>query len=390
MSNTKAQSIKIIIGGDLCPIGRNEPLFCEGTAREIMGNLLPIWMDADYRIVNLECPLIATPAPIKKTGPHLAADESAVNGLKALGINVVGIANNHILDHGADGLLNTVRLCRENGMAVVGAGANLSEAREALILSVKGVCLGIIAMADLEWSIADNNSAGANPYSMYGFLKVMRRLRNECDHIIALLHMGKEHYPYPSPNLQEICRSMVEESVSVVVCQHSHCVGACESYEGGFICYGQGNLIFDSPKSRIDSWRMGHLLEVLLSPGAKPAVKSIPYAQHQNGMGIDSPGPIEVEAFHSQLRLMEREIQDAEFVWRKWSEFCKEKRSLCFSILAGHGRLRRRLNRLTGLTEFLHASEAIAVLENVLRCEAHREVIHEVLRNYRIERWTKR
>jgi len=61
-------------------------------------------------------------------------------------------------------------------------------------------------MADIEWSVANRHSAGANPFSMSGFLKSIRRLRNECDYIIALMHLGKEHYrwgnrsPYAAPH----------------------------------------------------------------------------------------------------------------------------------------------------------------------------------------------
>lgn len=376
MMNQSNQSVvRIIIGGDVCPVRRNEPLFCDGAAREILGDLLPVWMDADFRIVNLECPLIASPAPIKKSGPHLGVDERAVNGLKTLGIDVVGIANNHILDHGAKGLLNTIRLCRENGMAVVGGGADLSEARESLVSNIKGLRLGIIAMADLEWSIAGRHSAGANPFSMCGFLKVMHRLRTECDHIVALMHLGKEHYPYPSPRLQETCRCMVDEGVSIVVCQHSHCSGACERYGDGYISYGQGNFLFDSPRNRWDTWRLGYLLQIDIAPGASPEAQLLPYRQRKNGRGVEALDLQEIRAFQERMTAMEQEIQDVEWVERKWMEFCSGNRDLYLSLLAGQGRWRRKFNQFTGLTTRLYSSEAIAVLENIVRCEAHQEVL---------------
>lgn len=387
MSNPENTAVNIIIGGDVCPIGRNESLFCNGTAHEILGDLMPIWMNADVRIVNLECPLIASPSPIRKTGLHFGADELTVNGLKSLGIDVAGIANNHILDHGSNGLLNTVRLCRENGIVVVGGGADLFQAREPLIQNIKGLRLGIIAMADLEWSVADRHSAGANPFSMCDFLKAMRHLRNECDYIISLMHLGKEHYPYPSPNLQETCRCLVEEGVSIVVCQHSHCAGACESYDNGFICYGQGNFLFDIPKNRLKSWRLGYLLGVTFVPDSSPRVSLIPLTQRQDGRGVELLEPREVKEFQDRMKVMEQEIQDAELVERKWIEFCREKRDLYLSILAGHGRLRRKFNQLTGLIDHLYSSDAIATLENVVRCEAHHEVLQSILYDLRRERW---
>ena len=60
-----------------------------------------------------------------------------------------------------------------------------------------------------------------------------------------LYHGGKEHYRYPSPLLQKVCRKIVDSGADVVVCQHSHCIGCEEHYKNGVIVYGQGNFIFD-------------------------------------------------------------------------------------------------------------------------------------------------
>lgn len=387
---SREDSIKIIIGGDVCPVGRNEPFFCSGDIPTVMGDLLPVWMAADLRIANLECPLIAMPAPIKKTGPLLGADERAINGMTAMRVDIVGLANNHILDHGANGLLNTIRLCRENGIGVVGAGADSIKAGDPLIRNIKGLRVGVIAMADLEWSIANRNSAGANPFSFPCFLKVMRRLRNECDHIIALMHLGKEHYPYPSPELQEMCRCMVEEGVSVIVCQHSHCVGASEYYNDGFICYGQGNLVFDNPEFRMKSWQSGQLIEVSLTTDGAPEIKSIPYAHQKNGYGLSLLSALEADHFHAEMKKMQDEIQDIIFVEQKWIEFCCGQRDLYLALIRGYGKYKRKLSQIMGHIEYLYSDSAIAVLENIVRSHAHRELLLSILSIIRNERWNRK
>ena len=68
---------------------------------------------------------------------------------------------------------------------------------------------------------------------------------NKCDYTIVLYHGGKEYYRYPSPNLQRVCRYMIEKGTDLVICQHSHCIGCEENYLSGKIVYGQGNFIFD-------------------------------------------------------------------------------------------------------------------------------------------------
>jgi len=140
--------VNIIIGSDVCPIGRNRAYFTRGDAAGIFGDLLDEFAAADLRVVNLECPLIENEAPILKSGPILGASSECVNGLKNTHIDVIGMANNHILDHGEQGLRNTIKVCREAGMRVVGAGENLADAREILSLQVKDIRVGKACRVD--------------------------------------------------------------------------------------------------------------------------------------------------------------------------------------------------------------------------------------------------
>lgn len=70
-------------------------------------------------------------------------------------------------------------------------------------------------------------------------------MSNACDYTIVLYHGGKEHYRFPSPNLQKYCRKFIEKGANIVICQHSHCIGCEENYKNGKIIYGQGNFLFD-------------------------------------------------------------------------------------------------------------------------------------------------
>ncbi|MGI0009907.1 MAG: CapA family protein, partial [Nitrosopumilaceae archaeon] len=105
--------INILIGGDVCPIGRNSPFFKMGDAANIFNDLLVEFQNADLSIVNLECPLINERTPLLKNGPVLGVESDCINGLKKAGIDVVNLANNHILDHGRAGLMNTLKICQE-------------------------------------------------------------------------------------------------------------------------------------------------------------------------------------------------------------------------------------------------------------------------------------
>ncbi len=107
--------IKIIFGGDVCPINRNELYYKKGDAKSIFNDFLSELKSADFSIVNLECPLIDKDTPIIKNGPIIGVSSKCINGIKNSGINLVNLANNHILDHGKKGLKNTIKVCQKEG-----------------------------------------------------------------------------------------------------------------------------------------------------------------------------------------------------------------------------------------------------------------------------------
>src|SRR5947209_6550746 len=102
--------VKIAIAGDLCATGINEEPFAQGNGELLYGALLPILRSADLSIVNLESPLYAHRRAILKSGPVLGVPDKCVAGLVAGGIDLVGLANNHAMDHSAVGLRNTIQV----------------------------------------------------------------------------------------------------------------------------------------------------------------------------------------------------------------------------------------------------------------------------------------
>src|ERR1017187_3915822 len=108
--------VSLIIGADVCPIEGNQPYFLNGDAGALLHDLLPEFEQADLSVANLECPLIEHQTPILKTGPTFGEPGACINGIKQAGIDVLCLANNHILDHGAPGLENTLAVCTQAGI----------------------------------------------------------------------------------------------------------------------------------------------------------------------------------------------------------------------------------------------------------------------------------
>ena len=253
--------MNILIGADLVPTSSNIDLFDSGDTQTLLSDELKnLLQNADYRIFNLEVPLTDREQPIPKCGPNLIAPTKCVAGYKAMHVDLLTLANTHILDQDQQGLDSTCALLDEAGIAYTGVGKTPEEAAKPYIFECDGKQIGVYACAEHEFSIVTEHSAGANPIDLLESPDHVAALKAKCDYVIVLYHGGKEHYRYPSPNLQKVCRKLVEKGADLVVCQHSHCIGCEEKYQGGTIVYGQGNFLFDDSESEF--WQTSLLVQI--------------------------------------------------------------------------------------------------------------------------------
>ncbi|MFP4501376.1 MAG: CapA family protein [Candidatus Hydrogenedentota bacterium] len=370
--------VRILIGGDTFPGGCNLPCFEQGDAHALLGGLLPEFEAADLRLVNLECPLIDAETPISKVGPNLGAPVACAHGLKAMGIDVACLANNHIMDHGAQGLRSSVAALEANGIAHVGAGENLAAARRLHVHAVGGVRVGILAMAEHEFSIAGAHTPGANPLDVIDFVRRMEADRAACDVLIVLCHAGALHHPYPSPALLKMARFFVEQGADAVLCQHSHCVGCIETYRGAPIVYGQGNFLFDHGP-RPAAWYEGLLVTLTIAAGGAVEARCIPVRQCAEEPGVCRMPQAQEAAFADALDARSAALADETFVEQQWQAFCRERRRYYLNRIRGRRGLVRRVVSKFGMHGNRTAPAAVRQQLHLVRCESHREALTTVL-----------
>lgn len=366
--------MKILIGADIVPTKSNISEFSDGKIENLIDkNLKNVLDGADFRIFNLEVPLAEKGKPIKKCGPNLIAPTSCVNGIKKLGVDLFTLANNHIMDYGQEGLESTIAVLKENGIDYVGAGKNLSEAQKPYIIEKNGVKVGIYACAEHEFSIAEEKYPGANPFDMLESLDHIENLKNECDYVIVLYHGGKEHYRYPSPHLQKVCRKMCDKGADIVICQHSHCIGCEEKYNNSTIVYGQGNFIFD--KSENEFWETSILVNLEFCEKLK--VSYIPLEKNNNGVKFS-----ENENILNEYMERSEQIKNPKFIEKKYKEFADSMLQTYICTFAGRSILFRIINKLSGhrLKKKISEKRMIAI-RNYVECEAHRELLIRGLKN---------
>lgn len=232
--------MKLIIGADFVPTASNMEYFESGELKYLFdGKLINYLSEPSFKIFNLEMPLTDIVSPIKKNGPALRASLKTINLYKKLGVNLVTLANNHIMDQSAQGLESTISALDAADILYVGAGNNLYSLVQSRRFMFNKHRVGVYACAEHEFSIADDTTPGANPFDPLESYDYINMLKNNCDYVIVLYHGGKEHYRYPSPDLQRYCRKFVDKGADLVVCQHSHCIGCMEKFKAGTIIYGQ-------------------------------------------------------------------------------------------------------------------------------------------------------
>lgn len=365
--------MKLIIGSDLVPTNVNIDLFNNGDVVSLLGDdLYQIWNSVDVRIFNLETPLTDKSEPIEKQGPNLIAPTSTIKGIKKLDPTLITLANNHILDHGTQGLDSTMDLLDKNNIPFIGAGDNLLDASEPYIIEKNGIKVGVYTCAEYEFTIAGEDSPGANPFDPLESLDHISELKSKCNYVIVLYHGGKEHYRYPSPYLQKVCRKIVEKGADLIVCQHSHCVGAYEKFNNSTIVYGQGNFIFN--KHDNEYWNNSILIKVSIEKELK--IDYIPIVTSRKG--IMKAITQESNKILNDFEMRSKNILKKNFIEENYYEFAQENLDFYLRRFSGFGKWLSRIDRRL-LNNFLlrkvYDDQKLLAIRNYIECEAHRELI---------------
>lgn len=375
--------VKILIGGDVCPMGSLEPLFVEGNAPAIFHDLLGHICSAQLSVVNLECPLVSQFTPINKAGGAiLGAATACIRGFSAGKWHLLNLANNHSFDQGAGGLSETIQVIRQEGLSVVGAGCDIAEARTPFVTRIRKQRIVIYSMAEREYSIADETSAGANPLDLINLIEVIRQYKQ--DGVFIVLFHGGSDCPYPSPETIRRCRFMVEMGADAVICSHPHRPLPWEIYRERPIVYGTGNFVFeelDNPlRAPPPGWHEGYLAELTIDHSGIN-FSPIPYFQCRPVLGAKLMNAESAASFLTELQKRSSRLDDMEFIQLQWREHCKREREHYLSTLFGYNRYIRKIGRVLGYS--LHSHEDVLRALLLSQCETHVELLNTIFREER-------
>jgi poly-gamma-glutamate synthesis protein (capsule biosynthesis protein) len=207
---------------------------------------------ADIAFCNLECPLSARGRPAQKKYVF-RAPASTAESLRAAGIDLVSLANNHSLDYGRQALKDTLEALRAEGISWVGAGEDLGQARQARNFSfssgrkepIRVTFLAYSNMRPIEF-YATARRAGTVPAWESLIKKDVAEASRQADFTIVSFHWGKERSPFPTAVQRTLARLAIDSGADLVLGHHPHVLQGVERYRGGIIAYSLGNFVFPS------------------------------------------------------------------------------------------------------------------------------------------------
>ncbi len=362
--------MKILIFGDLCPTADQRALWDEASPK-LFGDVQDLIKQADFVLGNLECPATDATKPAYKTGPNLKAETKDIAFLKNVGFDAFSLANNHILDYGETGVLDTLAQIKKASLSYFGAGENQAEAETYCTRCFGDTTISFLSFAEHEFNRASQHTAGANVLDPYVSLSHISQAQKQSDYVVVLYHGGIEHYPYPTPLLQKKCRAMVDAGANLVLCQHSHCIGTQETYHDGTILYGQGNTLFGyRPKSK--EWNEGLVVELNVEKSVSVSLHLL--CTNQEGIHLNH----DKERMNTFLKESSK-ITDPAFVQTSFSHFCQQRVAHDLPLFYGKSIHLIRLNRLCKGRLFRPSRWTKMVTHNTIRCDALNEVIQEIL-----------
>ena len=287
------RSVRLALLGDLM-LGRGVSRALQHRSHEwFWGDVLPMLRQADAVFANLEAPITASSERGRYGWKmfHFRADPAAVGILACANVRFVCLANNHTLDFGERGLLDTMHFLDAAGIRYAGAGRNAVEAAAPIVVDLPGLKVGLIAATDnMRAFSARPDRAGTNfieiaadPANLDWIDSSVAELRRAGATLIVLsLHWGPNMRLSPSRAFRRFAHAAVDCGVDVIHGHSAHVVHAVEHHRSAIILYDTGNFIDDYWKFpfRRTVWSFVFLLDI--EDGRPTRLRLVPVHIHSS------------------------------------------------------------------------------------------------------------
>ncbi|MEV5570451.1 CapA family protein [Spirillospora sp. NPDC052269] len=242
-----------------------------------LGPITATLKSADFTMLNLETAITTGGTPAPKKEYHFRSPPSAFTALKASGVDVVSMANNHGMDYMESGLRDSLRAIKKSGFPVVGIGKDEDEAFRPRRFTVKGNRLAVVGATQVlddhlakAWTATPTKGGLASAKNVPRLVQAVKEARKGSDYVIVHLHWGQEMHNCPLPRQQALAKTLIAAGADMVIGGHAHVPLGGGFMNGKYVHYGMGNFVFNGVSGQPDTTgqtRLSGVLELRLADG---------------------------------------------------------------------------------------------------------------------------
>jgi poly-gamma-glutamate synthesis protein (capsule biosynthesis protein) len=275
--------------GDVTPGETVSDRIEASAAEDPWTSVAPVLRRADIAVANLEGVVSSggTPVPGKKYhlrgGPVLLA-----RAAREAGIDVLTVANNHSLDYGPSGFLDTLAAARHAGIATIGGGRDLAAARRPVLVDAGGLRVALLGYSDVRplGFTAGTDVPGTAPADPALIAEDIARARQRADVVVVYFHWGIELQTQPDARQRDLAQSALAAGADVVLGSHPHVLQPVERSGRHVVAWSLGNFVF--PANSPGTTKSGILLVSLGAHGVR-AARLLPATIHGFRPVLDAP-----------------------------------------------------------------------------------------------------
>jgi len=258
----------------------------KGAKGLVSEEVLEIMNSATIAMANNEFTLTKRGSPVPDKKYTFRGNPDNVNIYHEMGVDIVGLANNHAFDYGPDSLTDTLITLDNAGIAHVGAGENLNDAKAPYYYIVNGYKIAIVAGTAIDpYSTRGARENLSGVFQIFDTVSMQREIsaaKEKADYVIAYVHWGEEITTVLTYGQKHMGKAFIDAGADVVVGMHSHCMQGIEHYNGKLIVYSLGNFTF-SPYDLTCA-----MLKTTISPGGELTNTFYPMKQTNSFTFINS------------------------------------------------------------------------------------------------------
>jgi poly-gamma-glutamate synthesis protein (capsule biosynthesis protein) len=238
--------LTLAFAGDVHFTGRTAPLLAK--PKTAFGPIVPVLEAADLAMVNLETAITDRGTEQPKQF-HFRAPITAFEAVRDAGVDVVTMANNHVLDYGQVGLADTLDNGHRANFPVVGIGHDAKEAFAPYYTTVKGVRIAILAFSqvhelEVTWAAKDSRPGVAMALDLARATGAVATARKNADLVIVFNHWGQEGNSCPTGEQKAFATKLAAAGADMIIGSHAHTLQGSGWMGHTFVAYGLANFVW--------------------------------------------------------------------------------------------------------------------------------------------------